>query len=245
MMDFDNITNLKIFREKNSPILHDLYDLNNNKDVEPAIKLFIEKGHYSLSIVKSLMNHPRVFNHLYYQLGREFVFNNLTIVLLLIINCFMPYIISNYYSNTINVHFWIYQSLQPIISVFYLLFSFIFLKKYVVFKSNDNRKEISEGGTVKVLKSYFSLIKNLKVPYSFFTLCALFFIISVFLFSLTLYFKSPFLIFVAINFFLFPIILAMIFKGFQEYEHVEKYCWAYLIEKHFLKFTKEINKTNK
>jgi hypothetical protein len=232
MMDFGNLTNLRIFGEKNAPPLYDLKnsdfnELYNKTQSDTSIRRFVQTSHYSLGLIKSLMHHPRVFSHIYYQLGREFVFNNLTVVVLLISNCFAPYVIASFSGSH---HYRAYQASQPILSVGYLILAYVFLKKYNAYKTVREKLEITGP------KSYF---KNFyKIPYFLFHLLAVLLFISCWAFPSAVRERDSLKLFAAFNCLLFPILLTMVFKGFKEYLNVEKYYLAYFVERHFVKSTK-------
>ncbi|MBK7360505.1 MAG: hypothetical protein IPI96_14965 [Saprospiraceae bacterium] len=232
VMDFGNLSSIRIFKLKERANLKklknkDLNALYNLPENDSSIKRIIEHSHYTLGLVKSLMNHPRVFSHIYYQLGREFVFNNLTVVFLLIANFFAPYVVASYFSHNFNFnHFWFYQALQPILSIIYLWVSYRLLKKYNDFKNHDSTPDFS-------FKKFFPQIFTF--PYIFFAILSLLIVFGSFVLPLAFKLKETHLLFIAFNFFMFPVILSMVFRGFKEYLNVEKYYLAYFVEKHFLK----------
>jgi len=247
MMDFGNLTNLRLFGLGSNSSLENLKNRDFNElyrktDDHTSIRKFVERSHYTLGLIKSLMHHPRVFSHIYYQLGREFVFNNLTVVILLISNCFIPYVIDKYDGNNSHYRYITYQILQPIFTIFYLILSYIFLKEYNAYKSGDEKLEVFDGNNVlKIFTSgIIKYFKNLhKMPHLLFIFIIAPLIFSSICFALAISFQNSYLLFIAFNFSIFPVVLAMVFKGFKEYMEVEKYYLAYFIERHFLKSNKE------
>ena len=192
---------------------------------------FIFNSRFSLGLIGSLMKSPRVFNHIYYQLGKEFVFNNLTIVLLISANLFVPCIllgISN--SKQIEIpfeHLFYLQPIQLFLSFAILIICFVQLKNYIEHRVSENTKtDESKCNRLVLGETTKRKIWLVVVP-------ALSLIISVILFSLGVNRRSIWLLILGFNLFLFPILNTMIFNGFREFLYVEKYCMAYLIETYF------------
>ena len=134
IMNFSRISDLRIFKRTNQTIDEYNKDLSrirttefasiyNITDKEIVVRKFIGHGIYYLSLIKSLIHHPRVFNQIFYQLGREFLANNFTIVFLIVCNFTTPYFIAGFDKGDPDNVFLLYQTLQPLLTICFLKIS--------------------------------------------------------------------------------------------------------------------------